>query len=382
MNSELTHVIQQLKKAKCPEDVFGDLSGDKEKTGKKLYHQFAKVCHADKYTDPKDKKAADNAFVLLKKWWDQAEKKIADGTYGNRKVKVDASTPAPITIQSKTRVYAVTSLLAAGDIADVWQAEFATKTSSSKALVKVVRHPKNNDLMTAERAALDALAKVDQAKHRVPVVLESLTIQDSSGVKRSANVFDVPKDDLVPLSTILDAFHPNGLDPRHVAWMGSRLWTNLGITHAAGFVHGSIHPDHCLICPENHGMVLVDWCYSVKIGTPVKAISPKWRAFYPREVFDKKPATQATDIYMGAFTLAVALGAVTNDPHNPVFDGTFDRGVPIEMQRFLRSCLLPAQHRRPQDAIEIADDWKKMLQSVFGKPKFLPFSIPAKVGAA
>lgn len=377
MNPELKAVSDQLKKAKCPEDVFGKILSEKD--GTKTYHRLAKVVHADKYTDKKDKKLADEAFVNLKKWWEQAKAKLANKTYGNKKAVADTSIPKAITIQSKKAVYVVTDIHASGDLSDIFKAEFSGKAGTERVLIKVVRSPKNNDLMTAERTALDALSKVKQAEHRVPTLIEAITVQDVTNTKRSAHVFAIGKDDLISLDAIFDAFgmdHP--IDPAHVAWMGSRLWTNLGVFHSAGLVHGAIHPGHCLICAENHGMVIVDWCYSVKIGETIKAISPRWKALYPKEVFDKKPATQATDIYMGAFMLTIALGGVTNNPHNPWFPAS----VPLPMQAFLRSCLLPAQHRRPQDAIELADDWKKMLSKVFGKPKFIPFNIPAKAGAA
>lgn len=378
MNPELVGVSQQLKKAKCPEDVFGDLKTAPEKLGTKLYHRLAKVCHADKYSDPKEKKLADEAFISLKKWWELAKIKIANSTYGDRAVQATAKAPSAITIQSKKNVYVVGELLASGDLCDVYHAQYSDGSDTKKVVVKVVKHPKDNDLMAIERTALDELSKIDQAKHRVPTVVEALTIQDAAGAKRSAHVFEDGPDELISLAAVLEAFKMQPIDPAHVAWMGSRIWTNLSIFHAAGLVHGSIHPDHCLICVENHGMVVVDWCYSVKIGEPLKAISPAHRALYPKEVFDKKPATQATDIYMAAFMLSILLGGITNEPSNPIFPAS----VPIEMQRFLRSCLLPAQHRRPQDADELAEEWKKMLKKVYGKATFRHFIIPTKVGVA
>jgi len=378
MHPELDNVRKQLNKAKCPEDVFGKLTtANPLKAGKFLYHQFAKVCHADRYTDPKDKKVADGAFQLLKKWWDQAEAKIEAKTYGDRKVAAATTVPEAVTIHSKKRVYVIGEPLSVtGDLADVLKAQYSEGGKTHEAYVKVVRNPKNNDLMAAERTSLEKLAKDKDMEFRIPQLLESITVADVTNKKRAANVF-VPTDGLSSMNHILDAYKMAPLDPRDVAWMGSRTWTTLGLVHASGIVHGAFTPDHALICAENHGLVLVDWCYSVPIGEPIKAVSKKWIALYPPEVLKSLGATPAVDIYMAAFTLSILLGAATNVPHNPVFPA----GVPIEMQRFLRSCLIPAPHRRPSDALELAADWKKMLEKNFGKPKFRIFNVPALAGA-
>jgi curved DNA-binding protein CbpA len=376
MNLELKAFKTILSKSKCAEDLFGALkSKDPLAEAKKLYHSFVKVCHQDRYTDPKDKKAADEAFKMLTDFWQITQAKISDGSYGDKKAKpTKLKIPVAITVHSKKHIYVVNDTFASGDIAELLNVEYSDGKTTKKALMKVARHPKDQDMMAAEASALAKLAKIAEAEHRVPTVLESISVSDVDGKKRSANVFSADTfNGLESMDDILTAYKMQPLDPRDVAWMGSRMWTTLGIIHNAELIHGAVVPSHCLICAENHGMVLVDWCYSVKVGESIKAIAPKWKALYPPEVFKKLGATPALDIYMAAFTLTIMLGAETNITHNPKFPS----GVPREMQRFLQACLIPSPHRRPQDAWQLAADWKTLLEKLFGKPKFRVFNVPA-----
>ena len=50
--------------------------------------------------------------------------------------------------------------------------------------------------------------------------------------------------------------------------MWRRLLTALGWAHRARLVHGAVFPEHVLIHPELHGLVLVDWCYATATPAP------------------------------------------------------------------------------------------------------------------
>jgi serine/threonine protein kinase len=372
MSTELTNILKQLKKAKCPEDVFGKADAD---AGKKLYRQFAKVCHADKYTDAKEKKTADEAFILLEKWWTQAESKFKDGTYGDKKI-VDTSAPAAITIQSKTRVYVVGDMVGSGTLADTFASSYSDGTKTIDVLLKIARSPKDHDLMAAEKTALVALNKVKEAEFRVPKLVESFVVQDATGVKRAANVFE-KFPDLVSLEHVMKAV--NGpLDPKDVAWMANRIWACLATTHAAGYIHGAVVPSHVLISPPNHGAILSNWCYSVKENELIKAVVPKYKELAAPEIFAKKNVTRSADIFMAAATISLLLGGTLGSMPS---SATFPVAVPPEMQRFLRGCMIQAPNRRPDSAWDLQDEWKAMLKKRFGPPKFRDFRVPTLVTA-
>ena len=82
-----------------------------------------------------------------------------------------------------------------------------------------------------------------------------------SGVRRHANLIGA-LGGFRSLAEVRSAF-PAGLDPRDAAWMWRRLLVAIGAAHRAGVIHGAVLPEHVLIHPAEHGLVLVDWCYSV-----------------------------------------------------------------------------------------------------------------------
>ena len=63
--------------------------------------------------------------------------------------------------------------------------------------------------------------------------------------------------------------------------MWRRLLVGLGWAHRAGVVHGAVLPEHVLIHPAEHGLVLVDWCYSVAPGERIPALVAKHRDGLP-----------------------------------------------------------------------------------------------------
>ncbi|BCJ55455.1 hypothetical protein Asp14428_69300 [Actinoplanes sp. NBRC 14428] len=169
--------------------------------------------------------------------------------------------------------YRLGSLVASGDLADLHALD-------DDALLKMPRQPADNDLMRAEISALTTLHRDGDPRHRAyaPRLIESFTHEDAAGVRRTASIL-ARQDGFVPLTGL-----EHRLDPRDVAWMWRRLLTGLGWAHRAGVVHGAVLPEHVLIHPGEHGLVLVDWCYSVAPGATVPAVVARYRDAYPPEV--------------------------------------------------------------------------------------------------
>lgn len=49
------------------------------------------------------------------------------------------------------------------------------------------------------------------------------------------------------------------IDPRHVVWMWRRVLDVLAYVHAAGWSHGRLSPDHLLVHPADHGVLIIGW---------------------------------------------------------------------------------------------------------------------------
>ncbi|MFG1603604.1 hypothetical protein [Actinoplanes sp. NPDC049265] len=234
-----------------------------------------------------------------------------------------------------------------GDIADL------TPLDGGRTLRKAPRLVGDNDLMTAEAAALRTLWTEGDPRYRAyaPRLIESVR----DGRKR-VNVLE-RLEGFVTLSDVL-RLRPDGIDPRDAAWIWRRLLTALGWAHRSGVVHGAVLPPHVLIHPAEHGVVLVDWCYSVATGTPLTALVGQHRADYPPEVPSKQPATPATDIYLATVLMRRLI-----------------RQSPAPIARFLDGCLYDAPQMRPQDAWALLAELDEVLFACFGPRKFRPFTL-------
>src|SRR6516164_8396933 len=97
-----------------------------------------------------------------------------------------------------------------------------------------------------------------------------------------------------------------------MAWMWRRLLVALGFAHRCGLVHGAVLPEHVLIQPHDHGLVLIDWAYAVAAspatGERVTAISAAYAAWYPAEIMRKEPPAAGTDLAMAARCVVALLG--------------------------------------------------------------------------
>jgi len=257
-------------------------------------------------------------------------------------------------LTTKRATYRVGGRVATGDIAELYAVDGAA------ALLKLPRRPGDNDLLEAEAAALTTLAAEGDPTFRAyaPRLVESFTHQDAVRARRTANIVARQRG-FVSLADV-HAAYPGGLDPRDVAWMWRRLLTGLGWAHRAGLVHGAVLPEHVLIHPAEHGLVLVDWCYSVPAGTPIPALVAKHRAAYPPEVPARRPATAATDIFM-------ATGLMLRLLRNP----------PEPLRRFARGCRYDKPRMRPQDAWHLLGEFDELLGDLYGPRRFRPFAMPA-----
>ncbi|MEU9000143.1 molecular chaperone DnaJ [Streptomyces caniferus] len=266
------------------------------------------------------------------------------------------------TLTTRRRTYTLGATLTTGDLAVLREATYEQDGTRHRALLKIPRTVTDNDLMEREARALDRLARHGDPRHRAyaPRLLESFRHRDpDTGGERRVNAL-VPPDGFHTLAEVHDA-HPGGLDPRDAAWMWRRLLAALGWAHRAGRVHGAVLPEHVLVHPGLHGLVLVDWCYSTAPGDRVPALVERHRAAYPPEVTGRRPATEATDIHLASHTMATLMGERTPKP----------------MRAFLRGCTLPAEARRPHDAWQLLAELDALLDRLYGPRTFRPFTMPA-----
>ncbi|ONH60892.1 hypothetical protein CcI49_09960 [Frankia sp. CcI49] len=300
-----------------------------------------------------------------------------------------------------------------GDVALLYPAECRETASGTTrtGFLKVPRSAADNDLMEREAAALTRLARAGDRRFAAyaPRLVESFLHTPATGggqcsaPRRRVNVLE-RLDGFQPLTRV-HAAYPQGVDPRDAAWMWRRLLVALGYAHRAGVLHGAVVPDHVLIHPEKHGLVLVDWCYSVirdpetaptvgraagsaagsaagpgagsaadpdngpaagaaDLAARVPAVVPRFAPMYPPEVAARRRPDEATDIYLATRCMTYLIGP----------------GLPAQLRAFARGCTLPAAARRPHDAWRLLTELDDVLERLYGPRRFRPFHLPAADG--
>jgi hypothetical protein len=311
--------IALIEAAAGPDELFGSDAA-------RAYRRLAQLTHPDAH--PGDGRAAD-AFAKLAALWRQH--------------------------QASSGV-----LVARGDIANFYRVD--------RGLLKMARDPADNDLMRAEATALTQLRDRVDAPLRAyfPNLVEAQRRQDpGSGVRRRANLIG-PLTEFRNLAEVRAAF-PGGLDPRDAAWMWRRLLVALGAAHRAGLIHGAVLPEHVMIHPGEHGLVLVDWCYSVTCWpgeTPtvrVRAVVKRYLDWYPPEVLAGHPAGPDLDIWLATRGMTELIGS----------------RIPTPMATFARGCMLASPRRRPADAWSLLAEFDDLLGRLYGPRTFRPFAMPA-----
>ena len=351
--NEFGDVARLLEEAVEPEDVFGTPAT--KATLRREYRRLAGVVHPDKNGDSPE---SARAFRRLNELYSRARGLVTSGAYGRRGPTVE--------IRTKTgRVYQVTAKIATGEICDLFRADRPGRPAS---ILKVARHPRDNDLVQHEAGILRRLRDVEERWYPfLPELHDSVLWKASGGVRRAGNVLGL-LDGFYSLEQVANAY-PGGIDPRDMAWMWRRLLAILGAVHREGIIHGAVVPAHVLIHPEKHGLVLVDWAYALERGTRPRAVSRR-RAFYPPELAVRKRLDAEADIYMAATTMLWVTGGAS------LGRGGGYELLPTPLRAFFRACLLD-ESRRLGDAWEARQHFDEVLERVYGPRRFRPFTMPA-----
>jgi hypothetical protein len=367
--SELAIVAETLSRANSYFNVFGELEGDsdnQEHQVKKVYRKLARVLHPDLYAGTPDEQKAEEAFTLLTDYYDQAKDAIANHVYGRK---------PHVVIRTKRHEHEIGDLVERGDICDLYEALI---DGTGAGVLKLAREPADVDLLRAEETALKRLFAADGDPMFYPFLpefTESFVYQDGAA-RKQANVLE-RLDDWYSLEEV-HRVYPKGLSPLHMVWIWRRLLWILGYVHERGLIHGAVWPCHIMIHPTEHGLKLVDWCYSVKKPdegefTAIKAVVPAYKSWYPKEVLDKQTPTSGTDIFMAVRSMIYLMGG-------DAVIGSMNDNVPKGIRAFLKGCSRPNQRFRPQEAWLLLPEFDELLERM-GPPywprKFRTFKMPA-----
>ncbi|WP_433274373.1 adenylate cyclase [Actinosynnema sp. CS-041913] len=316
--------------------LFGPPATDsaRRKEAQRLYWGLAAVLHPDRVAaDDVRAHAASAELTRLYHEWQQAR---------------------PVVLRTADGVYRVAGRHAVGSVANVYRTD-------GPEVVKIVRDPAMNPLLRAEWEALRVLRRFT-GEHRWlrPYFPRVVDTGDVGRGERAFTVFEPLVRGFVTLADVRAAF-PDGLDGRDFAWMHRRLLRAVAAAHRVGLVHGAIVADNVLVHPEQHGIVLAGWSFSVADGQPMLATAKSIR--YPPEVTAGRPVTAAADVHMAH---ALMLDLLARDE--------------TRQRAFARGCLQDDPERRPE-AVDLLGEYDELLEELYGARVFRPFALPDRTGA-
>jgi serine/threonine protein kinase len=147
----------------------------------------------------------------------------------------------------------------------------------------------------------------------------------------------------------------------------------LDMCHRNGFVHCAVLPEHILIEPRDHKLVLIDWCFSMPLrpwNQPLKdvAIGPmkKWYRWNYRA----RSVSPALDISLGADCMVYLLNGKGESIQIP-------NSLDPALQRHFERCMYMPDGQAPQ-AHQLLGQFDQLIEALWGPREFRPLTLPPR----
>jgi serine/threonine protein kinase len=245
--------------------------------------------------------------------------------------------------------YRLLALLGAGEQTDVYLAE-RSGPLPERVTLKLARQPGPTGRLAAEAATLVALqdSTVNGAAYftqRLPQVVAYGMTEGTPGDEHEMLLLRHPAGYWGSLADVLHQA-PTGLDPRHAVWIWRRVLEVLAFVHDSGWTHGDLAPEHWLVHPRDHGVLMVGWRQA-------------------RPVTDA--AAIVRDLMQSAWSVRALLAGGADLP-------ALAGEVPPPLADLLRRCSEDAGFCEQYGARGIEQQLTGAAQAAFGPPQFIPFN--------
>lgn len=339
------HYFEKVESAKTPSDLFTDAE-----KARSIYRRLARITHPD--ANSGDQRAVD-AFAKLSRMWDEYNGKSTSP----RVARGPANTPQGIIFESKRYTFFVGDLAKRTDFANIYPAAYIENGAERYAAIKLPRSPKNNDLIENEVKALKTLKEEVPERYQMfhPTTVDTFIHRDKANNKQRRALVTNALPGFVSLREVIDAY-PQGISPRHVAWITRRLWPAIDTAHRAGIAHGAVFPENVMIHPVDHGVVLINWAYSQPMGEQLKAVVPSYEKAEWYGLSTKKKLDHRLDVKLAARTMTAVLGDQDAKAFRAFFKGCLVASTPTAGQLF--------------------NEFEELLTEAYGERKYVPFNMP------
>jgi serine/threonine protein kinase len=275
-----------------------------------------------------------------------------------------ANAPAdPVTLPFAGTTITTRNRLAFGDLCNVYCCDIGHEKLPG--VFKIARSHLANKHVAREMETLRRLHQADIEGRFIPFlpkVVGTIQVRQSTvELARSGSVLsyfeDVSPDEFYSLEEVRGAY-PAGIDARDMAWIWRRLLTVLGFVHTQHLAHGAVTPDHLLIEPRGHKLLLIGWSAAAPFGMLPHLAPPRWRERTSAVATGElRPCSAESDLACAARSMSYILG------------NNVEPAITRHLQRASES----------SDAWRLLADFDKMIEVLWGPKRFRAFSMPPRV---
>jgi len=153
------------------------------------------------------------------------------------------------------------------------------------------------------------------------------------------------------------------LPEQHVTWLTSRMLELAAWLHQSGYTHAGLLPESLAVVPETHGLVCLTFYHMRHKNSMLRTLSGRYAHWYPPDVFTEKRALPFIDLALLQKTAIYVLG---------------DRsGNGVKLKKDCQEALIDFLIQSHSDAYDTFDRYRKLLENLFGKPRFYPLELPS-----
>jgi serine/threonine protein kinase len=245
--------------------------------------------------------------------------------------------------------YHLMQMLGVGEISQVYLAR-RIDSMAFLATIKLSSAPAAASLYLQEAQVLRELQALDadgvgaHFSRLLPEVIAQGVVEGNEG--KQALVLRHPSGFWGSLAALNERFAP-GLDPRHAVWIWRRILEVLNFIHSHGWSHGNLRPEHALVHPRDHGVLLIGWS-SAKKGAGEN---------------DK-----AADLCRSARLVQVLLSGASGS-------GKLPGSVPTGLSQLVTRTAMDEDFCRSQAAAGLDALLRAEAKAAFGPPSFVPLMI-------
>lgn len=369
MTDELKRLFKTFTQATSPEEVFGSILGDdgakRNENLARRYHEISKTLRDSAVSDNAAQRLAEDLLRELAFLYERAQERVEKNLYGAQPGNADsAAEPAAFTVRTGKRLYSITSALATGDIAAVYEGCVAGSDGpEGKIVAKIATDSGDNHLLENEARVLRIFQSDPGLQHKhLPVLLDQFKTSGNTlgNIFRRLDGYDLR-------AVRENPRWKNGVPPKHMVWMFSRLLSALGYAHSKGVIHGNIEPANIMIRPGDHNAWLIDWSFAAldpsRTGDAFKIANEE---FSPPEAGERKTPLTSSDLYSLGKCMVYILGG------NPS-TGEIPLTTEKPLERFIRFFIRESRFQRARDAWEMHGELRKLVVELWGPRTFLEF---------